>query len=149
MPPPDPPHTTPLAARSSPHPIASFAVPSSLLHEIPEEWSPVKTQSLDDVWDPMDFDNALGIPLPHKELLQNDKRAEILLAGGDHNYYITNEISDDTWVIEEPKELSSIVKTLHGGPDVAKLRKRMLEAPVNMAQKEATERSLAEWKHRR
>ena len=72
------------------------------------------------------------LPEPYKPLLFSEGEVKVLIQYGHDNYCIWNEVSDDIFRIEEPKDLRSVLERLGdpmGKSSGARIRFQLLEYP--------------------
>ena len=88
------------------------------------------------------------LPEPYKPLLFSEGEEEVLVQYGHDNYCLWNEISDDICLVEEPKDLGSILEGLGdpmGKASGVQMRFRLLEYPGPTQHVEVLPREHEEW----
>lgn len=91
------------ASISSPLPLSPSKIPPGWHAEADKELTYVSESF------PGEFFN---LPLPTTPLLYTDRHDRVLVKCGRDSYYIWNEVADDVWRIDEPKNIREILRAL-------------------------------------
>lgn len=115
--------------------------------DIPPGWHAEVDNNLAHVSD--DFPGEpFDISLPITPQLYSDNHQDVLVKCGTGSYYIWNEIADDIWRIDEPKDIEGILRALRGTGTREEngLKSTLLEYPESKETYEENQHVIARYK---